>query len=126
MTKKFEIKGMNNTLKNIKAVEKEIKKEIQEAAKFTLLRSEARVKDTIKSKDIWDSGLLFDSIQTKIEVNKTELTGIIFTKLEYAAYQEFGTSKQAARPFFFDNVNTELVNLEKILKEIAEQKRGDV
>lgn len=43
----------------------------------------------------YDTGYLAGSIQASV----SETSGVVFTDVEYAGYQEFGTWKMAASPF---------------------------
>jgi HK97 gp10 family phage protein len=43
-----------------------------------------------------DTGLLRNSIQSVME---GDLTGVVFTNVEYSVYLEYGTRKMSARPF---------------------------
>ena len=49
------------------------------------------VEGTAKDKAPKDTGALRRSITSKIEVNSSEINGIVFTPLEYAPYVEYGT-----------------------------------
>lgn len=61
-----------------------------------------------------DTGRLASSMQFEID----ELTGYVFTPVEYGPYLEFGTSRMAARPFLFPSVEEERPVFMKALKEI--------
>ena len=49
------------------------------------------VEGSAKDKAPKDTGALRRSITSKIEVNGSEIDGIVFTPLEYAPYVEYGT-----------------------------------
>lgn len=51
-------------------------------------------KDAVKMAP-YDTGTLAGSIQASVD----ETVGVVFTDVEYAGYQEFGTYKMAAHPF---------------------------
>lgn len=55
------------------------------------------VKQNIVNQDVIDTGALYDSITA--EHRDTDTT-VVRDGVEYGVYQEFGTSKIAARPFF--------------------------
>lgn len=46
-----------------------------------------------------DTGLLRNSINHRVEKHGSEVVGIVGTAIEYAAVQEFGSSKQQKQPF---------------------------
>lgn len=54
------------------------------------------VERNAKEKAPKDTGALRRSITSKVEANGNEITGIVFTPLEYAPYVEYGTGLYAA------------------------------
>ena len=53
------------------------------------------VEGSAKDKAPKDTGALRRSITSKIEINGSEIDGIVFTPLEYAPYVEYGTGLYA-------------------------------
>lgn len=75
-------------------------KELENIPDFMLEVAEEvadQVRQNIIDKDVIDEGNLYDSITA--EQRDTETT-VVRDGVEYGVYQEFGTSRIAARPFF--------------------------
>lgn len=67
-----------------------------------------------------DTGLLRNSIQTKIESTTKATVG---TNVEYAPYQEFGTRHQKGKPFLTPTADDEQKNFEKNVRDIERSLR---
>ena len=78
----------------------DVMKEIENIPEFMLEVAEevaANVQQNILDQDVIDTGALYDSIVA--EQPNQELT-VVRDGVTYGVYQEFGTSRIAARPFF--------------------------
>ncbi|MDD5510908.1 MAG: HK97 gp10 family phage protein [Dehalococcoidales bacterium] len=64
-----------------------------------------------------DTGRLRASITNRLEVEKDQLIGIVGTNVEYAPYQEFGTSKMPAHPFLYPALEANKSKIKGLLKE---------
>lgn len=80
-----EIKGLDGVLKQIDEMVD------ADELKIALGKACALVERSAKINAPKDTGELRRSITSRIEVNDTELQGVVFTPLEYAPYVEFGT-----------------------------------
>jgi HK97 gp10 family phage protein len=69
-----------------------------------------------------DSGLLRASESKRVENHGGKITGIVGTNVEYAPFQEFGTSKMPAQPFLTPALNGNKEAIKAILG--AAVKRG--
>jgi len=54
------------------------------------------VKKTMKAQGVYDTGALYESIESGLEGN----TAFVRDGVSYGVYNEFGTVRMAARPFF--------------------------
>jgi len=63
-----------------------------------------------------DTGRLRSSITNRMEIEDKQLIGIVGTNVEYAPYQEFGTSKMAAHPFLFPALESNKERIKDLLK----------
>jgi HK97 gp10 family phage protein len=64
-----------------------------------------------------DTGRLRSSITNRLEIEEGQLVGIIGTNVEYAAYQEFGTSVMPAHPFLYPALESNKEKIKDLLKE---------
>ncbi len=64
-----------------------------------------------------DTGRLRSSITNRIEIEGDQLVGIVGTNVEYASFQEFGTSKMPAHPFLFPALESNKSKIKDLLKE---------
>lgn len=90
-----------------------LKKAIPEAAEETVKTACLSIEKDAKSIVPVDTGALRDSINTKIEKNGDDITGIVSTNQYYAGYVEHGTSKMAAKPYMkpaFDKNKDDIEN----------------
>lgn len=72
-----------------------------------------------------DTGRLVQSIQVEI----TKKAVFVGSTLEYASYLEFGTRSMVARPWLFPAVESNRIEIEKLIKkelDIESQKAGDL
>lgn len=69
-----------------------VAKEVQNAA----LALEATEKQIIIQKDIVDTGFLLNSVQAQ---KKSEMEWVVGNGAEYSPHQNYGTTRQPARPF---------------------------
>lgn len=84
----------------------------------------AKVQRTAKDLAPYDTGDLYRSIHRKMYPKQQ--SGVVYTTLEYAPYQEFGTSKMQPQPFMIPamNINRAGINqsMKKYLKEQLKSK----
>ena len=74
-------------------------------------RSGLRVERSARDKAPVDTGMLRDSVSTKPLNGDWKSGAVVFTPVEYAMYQEFGTVKMRAQPFMrpaFDENKTRI------------------
>lgn len=62
-----------------------------------------------------DTGLLKKSINRRLITRKGVIIGQVGTNVEYAPFQEFGTSKMKARPFLTPALKMNQSRIEKII-----------
>lgn len=91
---------------------------IQKALEISAIRVQGDAKKIITSKGIVDTGRLRLSIDR--DVKKNEAT--VGDGVDYGIYQEFGTTKQKARPFLrpalFNNATNIMIIFQDELKEV--------
>lgn len=91
---------------------------IQKAIEYYANEVRNEVIDNIIAKNIIDTGNLLNSVQTD-SVSVGPLRAEIGTRVQYAIYNELGTSKMKARPFFqpaYDKVKPEFIKaIEKLI-----------
>lgn len=100
------MKGFNNIVRKL---QKAVPAAAEETVKASCLAMEA----TAKEKCPVDTGRLRDSINTRIEKEDGDITGIVSTDVEYAGYVEHGTSKMSAKPYMkpaFDEHKKDIEN----------------
>lgn len=79
----IEIQGLDKLIAKLDRMTNGIEEQMLEAAQF--------VESVAREKAPKDTGALKGSIESKVERNGNVITGIVFTPVEYAPYQEFGT-----------------------------------
>ena len=79
----IEIQGLDKLIAKLDRMTNGIEEQMLEAAQF--------VESVAREKAPKDTGTLKGSIESKVERNGNVITGIVFTPVEYAPYQEFGT-----------------------------------
>ena len=79
----IEIEGLDKLIAKLNRMTDGIEGQMLEAAQF--------VESVAREKAPKDTGNLKGSIESKVERNGNVITGIVFTPVEYAPYQEFGT-----------------------------------
>lgn len=62
-----------------------------------------------------DTGLLRTSEARRVERRGDFITGLVGTNVEYAPFQEFGTSKMAAQPFLTPALNSNKAEIKAII-----------
>lgn len=92
---KTEIQGMEQLRRALLNVDAEGARIVRRE----VMRSTLNVQAAAKERAPVDTGRLRNSIATEFE--RDGLTGIVGTNVEYAPYQEFGTSVMPAHPFLF-------------------------
>lgn len=78
-----EIQGLDKLIAKLNRLPDKMEDKMLDAAQF--------VEEVAKMKAPKDTGRLIGSIESKVERNGNTITGIVFTPVEYAPYQEFGT-----------------------------------
>lgn len=61
-----------------------------------------------------DTGRLAASVENRVD----DLTGIVFTRVEYGKHLEFGTANMAARPWLLPSLEEESREFARALREI--------
>lgn len=79
----IEIKGLDRILANIDGFTAELDSKMDDATKF--------VENIAKQKAPKDTGRLIGSIESEVERQGNTIIGTVFTPVEYAPYQEYGT-----------------------------------
>lgn len=78
----------------------------------------AKVQKTAKELAPYDTGDLFRSIHRTIrDKGSRNVTGVVYTTLEYAPYQEFGTVKMEAKPFMRPAMNINRAGIYQSMKK---------
>ena len=107
------IEGQKEIEAKVKKNNKTVKNNIEQA----LVNSALIVERDAKINTPVDTGRLQQSITHKDDGFGSNNPAVeIGTNVDYAAFVEFGTSRQSAKPFLFPAYNS---NKQKILKEIA-------
>ena len=70
------------------------------------------------------TGNLRNSI--KVDYNEEKQEGYVFTNLEYASYQEYGTINIPARPFMLPAFNSKVKEIKQDFKDYTKQKLSEV
>lgn len=68
-----------------------------------------------------DTGLLRKSINHRIIERKGYPVGQVGTNVEYAPFQEFGTSKMAAQPFLLPGLNSSKASVKEVIARRLKQ-----
>lgn len=91
----------------------ELSKAIEAAAIF--------VEGSAKKKSPVDLGLLRASISHRTILKANIVNGEIGTNVEYAPFQEFGTSKMKAQPFLTPALNENKATIQKIINNTLKE-----
>lgn len=131
------IKGLNSLIRKLDALGGNSQKALKTGIRKGTMLVQGDAKELAP---IGDSGLLRNSIQTKVEEKNGNITGKVSTNVEYAAYVEFGTGQRGeaspsppkspenlsyrqdwagmdAQPFLYPALNQNKENVKKIAKE---------
>lgn len=68
-----------------------------------------------------DTGLLRKSISHRVIDRNGYPVGQVGTNVEYAPYQEFGTSKMAAQPFLLPGLNSSKASVKEVIARRLKQ-----
>lgn len=101
---------------NLRQINSRLEKALSEVVRQTAFSIEARAKSLAPV----DTGILRNSIQTKIE-SPTKAT--VGTVVEYAPHQEFGTRFQKGKPFMTPAVDAEKKEFEKRVQNLERSLR---
>jgi HK97 gp10 family phage protein len=107
------LQGLEKLLDNIQDYEINTQENVKQTVKDTALKIQANA----KLRSPVDTGNLKRSISA--DISPDEMSATIFTDVEYAIHQEFGTKHAPAQPFLFpayeEEMNEYMSNLEKAL-----------
>lgn len=110
---KNDFKGLNEFLKYTDELPENLKKD----AMAVITNSTHSIEKRAKNDAPVDTGTLRNSIKSTVEQNKVQ--GSVSVNADYGKFVEFGTSKQSAQPFLFNNLNKErntfISNMKRIL-----------
>lgn len=118
MANRTTVEGAKKITERMKKAEREVTNEIEQALVNSALMVErdAKIKAPV-NKRRGLGGRLRSSITHKTEnFGSNNPAAIVGTNVEYAKFQEFGTSKFPAQPFLYPAL---IENKSKILKELA-------
>lgn len=101
---------------NLRRIESQLQKALSNAVKKAAFSIEA----TAKSLAPVDTGLLRNSIQTRVE---SPMKATVGTSVEYAEYQEFGTRHQKGKAFLTPAADVEKKKFEKELQNLERSLR---
>ncbi len=93
----------------LKEISTQLKKGMTKAC--LLVERDAKINSPV------DTGRLRSSITNRLEVEENQLVGIVGTNVEYASFQEFGTSKMPAHPFLFPALEANKSRIKDLLKD---------
>ena len=88
-----------------------------------IIQGTRMIQNTAKDLAPVDTGILKGSIMVKSD--RASQTGIVYTTTEYAAYQEFGTSKMRAQPFLIPAFNQHINAIKKLIAEALRKQLND-
>ena len=111
---KFDFKGVEETVANMKKLSPELKRKIsQQVAKSAL-----NIQKGAKERCPVDTGALRNSITVDFY---GEMSAEIAPHMPYAPYVEFGTKKMSAQPYLFPAYEEERPKFEQGLKKAIEE-----
>lgn len=112
---KLEIKGLNKVFAGLEKARLKILLEAQKRM-FILTSSAAGAARTAMPGWVWDTGNLASSIDNLVKWEFGQLTGYVFTPVEYGIFVHFGTRKMRARPFMDIVVNFIATNATSVFR----------
>lgn len=80
-----------------------------------ILEATRKVQQSAKDLAPFDTGALKGSIKRKMYPK--EQSGVVYTVLEYAPYQEFGTRRMKAQPFMIPAMNMNRAGINQSMKK---------
>ena len=90
-----EIKGLKSLVQKLNSLGEDVNEAVYNGVDTTI---KAITRDAKLLAPV-DTGTLRNSISDEIEKSENTITGVSGTNIEYAVYQELGTSKMAAHPY---------------------------
>ncbi len=108
---------MAGTSVEIKSYKAERLKEISAQLKQGMTKACLLVERDAKINAPHKTGRLRSSITNRLEIEGDQLIGIVGTNVEYASFQEFGTSRMRAHPFLFPALESNRNKIKDLLKE---------
>lgn len=91
----------NELIANIEKAKQQLIDAAEKAMETTGQKIENTAKQNLLENGSYETGTLYNSIESKTEVNGSEVETKIGTEVEYAAAVEFGTSKSAPKPYLY-------------------------
>lgn len=108
---------MTGTSVKLTSYKAERLKEISEQLKRGMTKACLLVERDAKINAPVDTGRLRASITNRLDIEENHLVGIVGTNVDYASFQEFGTSKMAAHPFLFPALESNRNKIKDLLKD---------
>lgn len=102
---KIEIKGMDELLQKLERLEQALTPALEKAMKPAIKLTQAQAKVLCPE----DTGQLYNSISTEVEVEGDIVRGIVAANNDHAAYAEFGTGPEGARNHEGISPNVEII-----------------
>jgi len=109
---------MAGTSVNITSYRKERMSEISSQLKQGITKACLLVERDAKINAPVDTGRLRSSITNRLDIENDKLIGVVGTKVEYASFQEFGTSKMPCHAFLFPALESNKNRIVELLKGI--------
>jgi HK97 gp10 family phage protein len=98
------------------AIAQQFHAEASQVVRKTTLDVEAGAKRLVPV----DTGLLRNSIQSEME---GDLTGVVFTAVNYSVFVEYGTSRQSSQPYMTPALEAERHNFVQAMQNIGRRLR---
>ena len=117
-----EIKNLNSLIQKLNSLGEDVNEAVYNGVDTTI---KAITRDAKLLAPV-DTGTLRNSISDEIEKTTDSITGVSGTNIEYAVYQELGTSKMAAHPYlepsFQANKLSLIPNIQEEMKKKIKEK----
>lgn len=113
-----EIKGLESLLKKLNSLGEDVNDAVYNGIDKTVkaITRDAKILAPV------DTGTLRNSISDEIEKGENVITGVSGTNIEYAVYQELGTSKMVAHPYLTPSYQANKLSLVPNIQEEMEKK----
>ena len=93
--------NFNELMANIEKAKKQLIEAAEKAMETTGNKIENKAKQNLLENGSYETGELYNSIESKTEISNSEIKTKIGTEVEYAAAVELGTSKSAPKPYLY-------------------------